>query len=250
MKEKLENFPPSVENISNREKLKVLSLYNFLISVSKIDDYLNDSVFSTIKGIDQFSEIMSYLTKSKSILLNLHSLVPENKKDSVSYFCRNLNQFFDTISIIWIKLSKRLNSFVLSQSKRISLSDRKTLLNQLSDYSGTTIKFSFKWSNFENHFQKFDKDFFPRFKKYFTDLLMLEDHWQQPINGLVPTKNLPATKKSLSKEIESFLSSTTLEDYSDNFFEKTIKILEERLELLKFSPEDKLPTDKMAKLIL
>ncbi len=250
MKEHLDEFPASMHSKSNPEKLKVLTLYNFLVNLLKIENYLNDSIFGTINEIDQFSEITKTLTQSKSILSNLKSLLPENQKDSIGYFNRNLEQFFTTIAPNWIKIAKKIKIFVENQSKKIILSDRKTLLSQLSEYTGTTINFSFKWPIFENHFKNFDKNFFPVFKKYFVDLMLLEDHWFQNITTIGASKNLDSAKAFLTKETEKFISNSNLEELSDQFFQNVTKLLEKRLELIKYSPNDSINVEKMKQLNL
>ena len=250
MKENLEKFPVSPENFANREKLKVFTLFNFIISLGKIDEYLNDQILSTIAKIENFSVINADLMKSKQFLLSLYSLLPENKKDSIESFNKNINQFFSIISVTWLKLAKNVETFLNNQSKRISLTDRKTLLTQLENYNGTTINFLFKWPVFENHFKRFDKEFFPQFKKYFSDLILLEEHWQQSIGNLSSNKNLNPILKSLNKETENFISNVNLDLYINPFFIKVNKILEKRLELIKYSTDDSLSIEKMKELLI
>ena len=250
MNDNLEKFPVSTQKGVNSEKLKIVTLYYFISNILKIEDYFNDSIMSSITQIGQFSQIQSEILHLKPILINLFSLVPDNKKELIESFNRNIDQFFNIIYVSWINQAKKIESFLNSQTKKISIADRRTLLNQLETYKGTTIILSFKWPVIENCFKTYDKEFFPLIKKYFHDLLNLEDHWQQAIVNYSSIKNFKAIQETLSKETENIIVSINIEEFSNEFFITINKKLEARLELLKNLSGDSISLTKMKDLIL
>ena len=135
----------------------------------------------------------------------------------------------------------------MNQSKKIILSDRKVLFNQFIDYHGTTIQFLFKWPIFENHLNNYDKEFFPKIKRIFNDLLLVEDHWQQIIIRLSNNKEMDVHKKDIIKELEKFLSLIS-EDDLRNLYSTMISILRNRIELLTSS--EPLSPEKMKQLLI
>ena len=250
LNEKIKLLPANKEGIQNPEKLKILVLFNFMTVLLKIEDYLNDSMFSSIMSIDTFSGLITDVLKSRNILLNLQSLIPSSKKETLETFNKNVTQFFDVISVSWLKLAKKTKLFIDNQSKRIPLSDRKTLHGQFIDYKGTSIPFSFKWPIFDNQFVKYDKQFFPKIKSYFYELIVLEDHWQQNITKMNNTKNLESFRKDSIKELESFVSERFDDEFSTKFIEQIDEKLRERVALLKNSTNDTLSIEKMKQFLI
>ena len=241
----LDKFPGSMQDSVNSERLKIVSLYFFITNIIQIENYLNDAIMSSITQIEKFSKIYTEISHSKPILINLFTLLPDNKKELIENFNRNLDQFFNIIYLNWINRAKKIDTFLKNQSKKISIVDRKTLLSQLENFKGTTISISIKWPIFEDCFKKYDKEFFPLIKKYFHDLINLEDHWQQTIINYSSIKNFKVLQESLLKETENFIVTFNIEEFSNEFFIMINKNLENRLEMLKNLSGDSLSLTKM-----
>lgn len=250
LNEKINLFPIIRESFPNTEKLKVLTLFNFISSLVIIEDYLNDSMITSIMSINIFIDLISKLNQTKSVLLHLESLFPPNKKEVLSTFYKNVNNFFDVIAISWINIAKKTKNFVNLQSKRISIGNRKDLYNQFIDYQGTTIQFAFDMPVFENRFKIYDKEFYPKFKNYFYNLISLEDQWLLIIDKLNSNTNVDLNKKDLLKKIDFFFTHSITEEFNTDFFAKIDNLMRDRVAFLNNSTKESLAIIKMKELII
>lgn len=252
LNEKMKYFPQLKSSLPNKLREKLLSLNTFLLTIKKLDDYFNDSPSITLTT-GTFKENYANFNKITSDLLNLHEILPNYKPTLFERFTNNLRFFENSINPSWQKSCNVFSSFLSNQSKKITLIDRKTLFSQLIEYFETKIQdldLLFTWPMFLNHLKLIQKEFFPNFKKYFSEFILLEEHWQQSVISLANSQNnFAQVKKTLKKELENFLTKENLDEILGTFFLKIKPILENRLQLLTSSSADVIPHQEMKELI-